>query len=489
MRKTKHFFLALLAVTGLSTVWASDLPGSDPDSTAAKTSYTVQWTGTNDVTYNAAPQNVLSASYVDDNSTTHNLTLTFTNEDGSVVLTAPQYPKNAGAWTVTASTPQAGVTLTNATKTLNIHQAPVHVDNAAAEVAKFADGSLAGVTTDNGTLVGVLGNDPVGHKTTAIFSDAFVGTGKTITLHFALVGDDSVMLHNYVMTPSSKFYTNSGVVLPNIVPNNNIPSTDDVTPQSGIEFSAYGYCTGNTYNINYQLISGAPDQFSIDFDDSRLTDINWTFLPVAGSNGTLTITLPAVDMPMGDYSMNVYFRDSRFPALISNPFIADIHINLPQTYTMPLFDNVIALVDTCNCFTDIQWYHSTDGGANWTAIPGANGFFYREEGGLTGQYFVKAKMDGVETSTCPQSDMQTLISDASQSAKVAAYPNPTVDNVTISIDGSENPIHTFTVISTMGAEMMRGAFEGNTYTFDMSHFQHGSYMVNVDGNVVRVIKN
>jgi hypothetical protein len=164
-------------------------------------------------------------------------------------------------------------------------------------------------------------------------------------------------------------------------------------------------------------------------------------------------------------------------------------MNLPSSYTMPLFDNVIALIDTCNCFSDVQWYHSTDGGNTWTAIDGANGYFYREEGGLTGQYYVSVKMNGVQTFTCPQTDMETLVSDNNQNALVNAYPNPTVDNVTITIEGSENIVHTFRVISTLGVEMARGAFEGESFTIDMQGYQHGNYMVNVDGNVIRVIKN
>jgi hypothetical protein len=180
--------------------------------------------------------------------------------------------------------------------------------------------------------------------------------------------------------------------------------------------------------------------------------------------------------------MTVYFRDSRYPNLVSNPITVNFNINLSSSYTMPLFDNVIALVDTCNCFSNIQWYH------NGVAIPGANGFFYREEGGLTGEYFVTADMNGVPTATCPQTDMNTLISENSQSATVNVYPNPTTENVTLSISGSENVFHTYTVISTVGVEMMRGAFQGDNFTIDMRNLQHGNYMVNVDGIVVRVIK-
>ena len=485
MRKTTHLFLALLAVTGFSTAWASDLPGRGPDSTAAKTTYTVQWAGPTDVTYTALPQNGLSASYVDANGS-HNLTLTFTK--GTEVITSPNFPVNAGAWTVTASTPQPGITLVGATAMLNIQPAPVYVTGAAAEIAKFADGSLAGVVTDNGVLNGVLGSDQISHLTTAIFSDYFVGTDKTITLYYALIGDDSTMLSNYLMTPSSAFYTNSGIVIPNMLPDLNRQNTETTIAQNGIELSAFGYCTGTGYSIDYHLISGTPDEYRVDFDDNRISDVNWTSLTTPGANGTVDITLPA-DLPTGDYVMNVIFRDSRYPGLESNPLTVNLHVNLPETYTMPLFDNVIALVDTCNCFTDIQWYHRNSAAEAWAAIPGANGYFYREEGGLTGEYFVRAKMNGVETFTCPQTDMTTLITDGDQTATVKAYPNPTTESVNVTINGSDINTHTLRVISTLGAEMENRTFEGSNTTIDMRAYQHGSYMVNVDGIVVRVIKN
>ena len=465
MSKIKHLLLALLAVMCFST---------------AARAFTVQWTGETNVVYNAQPQNVLSASYVDANNVTHALALTFTN--GTEVINAPNYPVNAGAWVVTAYSPSTNDPLEGATAMLNIQPATVFVTGAAAEFAKFADGTLAGVVTNQGTLNGVLGNDAVSHITTAIFSDAIVGTGKTITLYYALVSDDAEVLNNYILTPSSQFYTNSGVVIPDMQPNESIG-------QHGIDLYAYGYCTGNDYSINYHLISGSPDQYRIDVADSRFTDVNWTNLATAGANGTIDVTIPAADIPTGDYAMDIIFRDSRFPGLESTPITVNLHVNLPQTYTMPLFDNVIALVDTCNCFTDIQWYHRADANAEWQAIPGANDYYYREEGGLTGEYFVRAKMNGVETYTCPQSDVTTLISEEQQAVKVSAYPNPTAENVNVVVSGSNTTTHLLRVISTVGVEMESRTFEGPSTTIDMQSYQRGNYVVSVDGVVVRVIRN
>ena len=197
-----------------------------------------------------------------------------------------------------------------------------------------------------------------------------------------------------------------------------------------------------------------------------------------------------VDMPMGDYSVTVTFRDSRFTWLESAPMTMNFHINLPETFTMPLFNNVIALVDTCQCFSDIQWYHRANSSEEWKAIPGANGYYYHAtDAELEGEFFVKAKYNGVETFTCPQTDMETLYTDDEQTVSVTAYPNPTTDGVTITVDGGTEWVHTLRVLSTVGVEKESRTFEGFTTTVDMRGYAKGAYMVIVDGVVVRVVRN
>lgn len=173
----------------------------------------------------------------------------------------------------------------------------------------------------------------------------------------------------------------------------------------GFDIYAYGYCTGSSYSLRYHLRSGNPDQYKIDFADIRFTDVDWTNLSVTGAEGTIDIDVP-VDLPTGDYTMTVSFRDSRFPWIESSPITASFHVNLPETFTKPIFDNVITIIDTCHCFSNIQWYHRANASDTWQAIPGATGYYYQEAGSLTGEYFVRAKMNGVETYTCPQTDMK-----------------------------------------------------------------------------------
>ena len=200
------------------------------------------------------------------------------------------------------------------------------------------------------------------------------------------------------------------------------------------------------------------------------------------------ITVP-VDIPTGDYKMTVTFRDSRFAWLESQPLNVTFHVNLPETYVRPLFDNTIVLVDTCECFTDIQWYHRADASEQWQPISGANGHYLHVEGKLTGEYFVKAKMNGVETYTCEQTDMQTLYgAETNKQAKVKAYPNPVNDNTNVTIEGSEEWVHNLRIVNLMGVEMNSSTFEGDHTVVEMSGYPQGNYMISVDGIMVKVLK-
>ena len=448
--------------------------------------YSTVWSGSSTTTYNSQPYTGLVAKYIDFQGNEHTPMLTFTN--GSTTITTPNYPVNAGTWTVTA-TGEVGDVLTNTVNTLVINPAVVYVSNAVVETAKFVDGNTDAVVTNIGTLNNVQGNDVVTHNTTAVFNDATVGEGKTITLTYSLNGD-SELLANYNLDPATQVYTTNAYIIEPMTPDTNRVSTEDTTVvEEGMDIYAYGYCSGSTYSIRYHLNSGNPDQYKIDFADNRFTDVDWTDLAIAGTDGTIDIEVP-VDLPTGDYTLTVTFRDSRFTWLESKPISVSFHVNLPETYTVVLFDNVIALVDTCHCFTDIQWYHRADASSDWYAIPGATGYYYHAtDAQLKGEFFVKVRMNGIETYTCPQTDMETLYSDNEQSVSVKAYPNPATELVTIAISGSTEPIHKLRIINNLGVEMESITFEGDSTVINMSNYQQGNYMVTVDGAVVIVIRN
>lgn len=397
-----------------------------------------------------------------------------------------------GEYTITpsgVSNPDYAITFINGKVTVS--KAVVKVAGAEAQIAKFEDGNTNAVVLNAGQLEGVKLNDAVAHVTTASFSDASVGEGKTITLFYELTGD-AALLANYDLTPASDVFTTEGVIIEKFIPDNNPDEKEDDEAQieEGIEVYAYGYCDGSGYSLRYHLNSGNPDQYKINFDDSRFEDVNWTNLTTPGKDGTIDIEIP-VDMPTGDYTFTATFRDSRFDWLESNALNVTFHVNLPETYVTPMFDNTIALVDTCNCFTDIQWYHRADASEAWQPIAGATGYYYRPADGskLTGEFFVQAKMNGVPTYTCGQADMQTLYgADKQQKAIVKAFPNPVVNTTTVSIEHSDNWEHALRVVNLMGVEIINTTFEGDRTTIDLDGHAQGNYMISVDGIVVKVMK-
>ncbi|MBQ7648216.1 MAG: hypothetical protein IJS92_03965, partial [Paludibacteraceae bacterium] len=371
---------------------------------------------------------------------------------------------------------------------LVVTKAVVSVSGAEAQTAKFADGYTGAEVLNAGTLNGIKLNDPLTHVTTAVFSSAEVSEHLTITLFYELTGN-AALLANYDLQPTSEVFTTEGVIIEPFLPNNtDDPEDKESKVQEGIEVYAYGYCEGDNVGLKYHLNSGNPDQYMIEFEDSRFADVDWTLLDEKGPEGVIYITVP-VDVPTGDYKMTVYFRDSRFAWLESQPLNVTFHVNLPETYVRPLFDNTIVLVDTCECFTDIQWYHRADASEQWKPISGANGHYLHVEGKLTGEYFVKAKMNGVETYTCEQTDMQTLYgADTNKQAKVKAYPNPVVTTTTVSIENSDSYEHSLRIVNLMGIEVKNTTFEGNETVVDMDSYTTGNYTISVDGIVVKVLK-
>ena len=109
-------------------------------------------------------------------------------------------------------------------------------------------------------------------------------------------------------------------------------------------------------------------------------------------------------------------------------------------------------------------------------------------GSLTGEYFVRAKMNGVETYTCPQTDMNTLVTETRQKVAINVWPNPTSESVNVNIS-NENPTHILRILNTVGLEMEHRTFDGENTRVDMSDYPRGSYMLSIDGIVVRVIRN
>ena len=431
------------------------------------------------------------------------------NDDDASVLDEMDYVcayeqgSAAGTYVITPVAEDINYEITVVPATLTVNKAVVYIKGADIQEAKFEDGNTNAVVLNAGTLEGIQLSDPIAHVTTASFSDATVGEGKTITMFYELTGD-AALLANYDLIPTSEISAKEGVIIEKFIPAEEGETEkvdDEAQIKEGIEVYAYGYCDDSGYSLRYHLNSGNPDQYKIDFADSRFTDVDYNDTHIDGPDGTIEINIP-VGLLTGDYTMTVTFRNSRFPWLESDPLSVTFHVNLSETYVTPLFDNTIALVDTCNCFTDIQWYHRADDTEAWQPIEGATGHYYRPEGGaeLTGEFFVKATWKGIPTYTCGQSDMETLYGadKAQPKATVKAFPNPVVTTTTVTIEyngsfpeGDKNSTewnHNIRIVNLMGAEVMNATFEGDKTSVEMSGYPQGNYMISVDGIVVKVMK-
>ena len=459
---------------------------SNTGDTAAVACDQFTWYGT-DYTASATPTHVLTNAAGCDSTVTLNLTVRYSNSGTEVADVCDAY-----IWqgtTDTASNSTDVVTLTNAagcdsTVTLSL---TVRYSNSGTEVADVCDTyTWQGTTytasnnTDVVTLTNAAGCDStvtlnltVRHSssgdTAAVAFDQFGWYGQTYTAS----GSPTHVLTNAEGCDST--VTLALTILEGY-------AVDNGFGENGIEVEAYGYCAGPGA-VRYRLSSGQPDQYTIAFAAPEFPRQGWTDIATPGS---IDIEVPQGLAP-GNYTASLVFRNSAYPDLTSAPILVTVHVNLPETYVRPLFNDVIALVDTCHCLTNVQWYHREAGEADWTAIPGANDYVYHQPGGLTGEYFASARFNGVDTYTCPQVDVTTLISDAQPTLTV--WPNPTTGNVTLDIDGSQHQTHQLRIMSTVGVELEHRTFDGNSLPIDLSGYPKGSYVVSVDGMMVRVIRN
>ena len=443
-----------------------------------RNTYAVVWNiPSASVTYNAQPVTSIYATYTHEEGTDTAI-LRFT-----VMATGftTEQPVNAAEYKITALSQDADIFLDTATTTnyLTILPAGLTATGFEVENEKFYDGNDTAIVSTYATLNGVLANDEVIlDNVHAHFSDATIGEGKSIIVYYGIAGAQAA---NYVLDTNAFLAATDGAILARYV------YAD--TANDGIAVNAMGYCAGSD-TIRYFLESGNPDKYNLIYSDEAVAqgfvNAGWTSLD-ASTPGVILIDVPA-DAISGIYSAKLVFCNSNHANMVSDTANIIFSVNLPKTYTAPLFDDVIALVDTCHCFTDIHWFHSTDGGATWDSV--AYGvYYYQEVGGLTGQYRVVAKMNGIPMASCPQDDITTLLSDeTAPAATVTIFPNPATERAGITVSNSRNDIHTLRVMNIMGVEMINTTFSGDNCQIDLRSFANGSYTVSVDGIVVRVIK-
>lgn len=435
----------------------------------ARNNYPLTWNALDtSVVYTGAVANVLTATYVDDESNVIPALLTYVNTSNEEVQ-----PVNAGVYIVLASPADTNYRLTGTLQTtLTITPATVTVSGIQVDTVKLYDGNPSATVIAHGTPAPVYGSDELSVFSAAYYDDATVGTGKTITASMMLVGAAS---DNYMILSPSQVVSTNGVILSPI-------DYETDSADNGIA-TASGYCAGDAAGVRFFLESGTVDEYKLVYDAAAaaqgFVDVDWTPITTAGQVD-IVIPVNAVD---GNYSATLTLRNSAFPTFESAPVTFNFTVNLSKNYVMPIFVDVISVIDTCHCIdqSSVKWYH------NGSYV--ADGPYYQEPGGvLTGTYHATFSMNGVPRITCEQDDVNTIISEEPQSTKLTAYPNPAIDRVTLRLDNATTDVHTLRVMSVLGVTVLETTFVGDTTDIDVSSFLNGSYTVSVDGIVVRVIK-
>lgn len=449
-------------------------------------SYPLTWVGADTtVVYTGVAATAVMATFVDDNNVNVPATLTYTDLLGNEVQ-----PVNVGYYYVNASYVDTNYHLAGTLQaTLTIRPATVSATGIEVVTAKLYDGNDTVEVTNAGELSWKYNTDDVYLVTTANFVGINAGENKTIIAHPKLRGADA---YNYVLADSNIVIVTTGVIVEPMSFNGSFGGGiggDGLNNDNGISATAEGYCSGEATVINYSLTTGNPDQFRLAYSAQAIAagfvDVPWGAITTPG---IVPVTVPA-NCPTGDYRVWLSLSKTvNGVTFYSDTIAVGFHVNLSKEYIKPIFNDVISIVDTCQCIdqNSVTWYHKGATETTWTNV--GTGAYYRDpSGSLNGEYYATLTINGAQTRTCVQADVATLITDEPD-VTVKVYPNPTADNVTVRVENASAFTHTYTVMNILGMTVANGTFDGDVTTIDLSSFANGSYTVSVDGIVVRVIK-
>ena len=353
------------------------------------------------------------------------------------------------------------------------------VDIEVQKVRYYRQGDQTAAVLNNGRPDVVLPGDNLTiNDFVALYSDEEPGENKVITAYGITLGGTSA--RNYELVEDTLHVAFDGRIL-----YFGLAQADTLT--NGFDVTYAGYCVGTSqiqFHVDHANGATNPDMYSLNFASDRFVDV--TSAPVSG-NDFIVVNIPE-GTPAGNYSVDVVFWHSSYPTAKSDPVTFTFTVNLPKDIIQRIFENVMTVMNTDpNMIIDtanIEWYHND-------SLVGY-GPFYKEEGGLTGEYYVRFSYEdstGAQYTarSCVQDD---LVSYPGNGAKVAVkvYPNPTANVVNIAVENATQSTHTLRVMNIMGVTMLNTTFDGDATSIDFSQFGNGSYTVSVDGIVVRVIK-
>lgn len=447
--------------------------------------YSPIWNGPDTVGYNAQDQLSLISARIYSSPINDSANMIFITEEDTtytaadfIVTTNDGSPATEGARNVYES-PYTIKVLSYA-KSLVVIPYDVRVNGIEVEkVRLYAPGDQTANVINRGTVTPLAGDDLSLNNYAVLYNDEEPGENKAITAYgISLTGTRA---GNYnLLTPTDTTIATDGVIL-----YFGLAHADTLT--NGFDVTLSGYCEGSSlveFHIDNEGNATNPDMYSLDYDSDLFTDVHSATI---NRSGFIELNIPE-GIPAGYYTVNVQFWDNRYPTYKSNPVSFTFKVNLSKNLIRPLFEDVITIVDTCDCIqqSSVIWYHNGDSVGS--------GPYYQQEGGLTGEYYaefvyVDQNGDYQGGRTCVQTDFTAAnYPEEAETIKVNIFPNPTVNTVNISLENATQFTHTLRVMNIMGVTMVNTTFDGNTTSIDFSRFTNGSYTVSVDGIVVRVIK-
>ena len=341
---------------------------------------------------------------------------------------------------------------------------PLGAQGAVVRTTKTYDGTVNAVVVYPAFPANYIDGETIEMNTTATFDSPEIGCNKTITLHYTLV--ENYYSSNYT-APDDEIYTTDGWIIPATV-------LDSAFGVFGIEVNPDGYCPDGEATMTCHITQGIPSYYIITYptESSEYEQMEYsdTITYIGATSFIINFNLPQ-DFPAGQHTATIVIGNEAGDEIVTN---CDFVVNLPNTYLVQVFNDVVSIDNRTEQFNTFQWYK------NGKAIEGATLPYYQEPGGLLeGSYSVKVNGEHM---ICPLEFYYT----PSKSMKVC--PNPIVNSTQVKIVGSDQETHVLTLYNSYGTPVLRTTFSGSEYQLDMSNLPRGIYMLSVDDMNTKTVK-
>lgn len=349
---------------------------------------------------------------------------------------------------------------------------PLGAQGAVVRTTKTYDGTVDAVVVYPAFPANYIDGETIEMSTTATFDSPEIGWDKTITLHYTLV--ENYYSANYT-APDDEIYTTDGKIIPATV-------LDSAFGVFGMEVNPDGYCPDGEATMTCYIAQGHPNYYVItyptepseyeqmEYRDTIILNFPDYIYTIYDTFFNIHFYLPQ-DFPAGQHTATIVIGNEAGDEIVTN---CEFVVNLPNSYLMQVFNDVVSIDNRTEQFNTFQWYK--DG----KAIEGATLPYYQDpEGYLNGSYSVKVNGEHMicplEFSYTPSKDMKVC-------------PNPIVNTTQIKIVGSDREKHVLTLYNSYGTPVLRTTFTGSEYQLDMSNLPQGIYMLSVDDMNAKTVK-